>query len=80
MGNNILPIYKSHFVDARLRQFHLFKWGELPSIVPFDSKKGQKWLKEIRQKGLSIEAVPYDSPEGQKRLEEHKKLNVLGSE
>lgn len=80
MGNNILPIYKGHFVDARLRQFHIFKMGERPSIIPFNSEEGQKWLEEMQQKGLSIESVPYDSPEGQKRLEEHEKLNVLGSE
>ena len=79
MGPNILPIYKGHFVDARLRQFHLWKMGELPSIIPFHSPKGQKWLAEMQQKGLSIESVPVDSPEGQKRLEQFRKLNVLGS-
>ena len=80
MGPNILPIYKGHFVDERQKQFHIFKMGKLPSIIPFDSAKGQKWLAEMRQKGLSTSSVAVESPEGQKRLEEFKKLNVLGSE
>jgi hypothetical protein len=79
MGTRILPIYKGHFVDARLRQFHLFKVGELPSIIPFESEKGREWLAELREHGFSTEPVPVDSPEGQKRLEEFKKLNVHGS-
>jgi hypothetical protein len=78
VGPNILPIYKGHFVDARLRQFHLWKVGELPSIIPFESQKGKKWLAEMRQQGLSLESVPVESPEGQKRLEQFRKLNVLG--
>jgi glutathione S-transferase len=53
--------------------------GKLPSIIPFDSLKGRKWLAEMRQKGLSIESVPVESPEGQKRLEQFRKLNVLRS-
>ncbi len=80
MGPNILPIYKGHFVDARLRQFHLWKVGELPSIIPFDSPEGSQWLVEMREQGLSTESVPIESPEGQKRLDEFKKLNVHGSE
>ena len=79
MEPNILPISKGHFVDARLKQFHLFKVGELPSIIPFDSPKGKRWLAEMREKGLSTEPVPVNSLEGQKRLEEFKKLNVHGS-
>jgi len=79
MAPNILPIYKGHFVDERLRQFHIFKVGELPSIIPFDSSKGQQWLAEMRKKGLSTEPVPVESPEGQIRLEEFKKLKVHGS-
>ena len=79
MAPNILPIYKGHFVDARLRQFHLWKMGELPSVIPFASPKGQQWLAEMRQKGLSIKSVPVESPEGQKRLEQFRKLKVLGS-
>jgi len=53
--------------------------GELPSIIPFDSSKGQQWLTEMRKKGLSTEPVPVESPEGQIRLEEFKKLKVHGS-
>lgn len=79
MAANILPIYKGHFVDARLKQFHLWRMGEEPSIIPFDSSTGEKWLAEMQQKGLSTESVPVDSPEGLKRLEEFKKLNVHGS-
>lgn len=79
MAPNILPIYKGYFVDARLRQFHIFKVEELPSIIPFDSPKGQQWLAEMRKKGLSTEPVPVESPEGQIRLEEFKKLKVHGS-
>ena len=79
MGPNILPIYKGHFVDARLRQFHVWKMGALPSIIPFESPKGKKWLAEMQQHGLSIESVPVESPEGQQRLEQFRKLKVLGS-
>jgi hypothetical protein len=75
----ILPIYKGHVVNAKLRQFHLFKVGKQPSIIPFASKRGEQWLKEMWQKGLSMEPVPVDNPEGQKRLEQFRKLNVLGS-
>jgi len=79
MGTNILPIYKCHFVDARLRQFHIFRMEELPSIIPFDSPKGKKWLAEMEQEGLSTKSVPIDSPEGQERLKEFEKLNVHGT-
>ncbi len=78
MGPNILPIYKGHFVDVKLQQFHLWKIGQEPSIIPFDSPKGKKWLSEMQKKGLSAEPVSIDTPEGQKRLEAFKKLNVHG--
>jgi hypothetical protein len=66
----MLAIYKGHFVDTRLRQFHFFPIGELPSIIPFDSPTGQQWLKEMYEQGLSTASVPEDSEEGLKRAKQ----------
>ena len=74
MGPNILAIYKGHFVDERLRQFHRWVPGEEPSIIPFASPKGAQWLAEMKKQGLSTSSVPVESPEGQKRLKEWKEL------
>jgi len=71
---NVLPIYKGHFVDIRLKQFHFFPVGKMCSIIPFDSPQGQQWLKEMREQELSMVSVPIDSKEGQKRMHEWQEM------
>jgi hypothetical protein len=71
---NVLAIYKGHFVDVRLKQFHWFDPKKLPSIIPFDSPTGRQWLKEIQEQNINIASVPADSEEGQKRMKQWEEM------
>ena len=41
-----LPMFKGYFVDEFLEEFRKFEYGKSVAVVPFDSPRGQKMLKE----------------------------------
>lgn len=44
-----LPDFKGYTVDMRLKEFRKMEYGKVPEFISFDSKKGQRLMKEMTQ-------------------------------
>ena len=45
-----LPVFRGYTVDIRLREFRRVAWGKRLEFIPFDSPKGRRLLRRLKQR------------------------------